>query len=242
MPAWIFAPQIVSFARYYHVVAFDPRGQGDSEIAPSGYNQTRRGRDIGDLLARLGPHPTIVVGWSLGVLDTLAYIHMAGDARITGLVLIDNSVGENPAPKPQPNRPRPRLSREAAMHAFVAGMFQTPQSPAYLNALTTAALRLPEPDARALLAYPVPRSFWREAIFSTHKPVLYVVRPHLMGQAENLLADRPNTQIAIYRNVGHALFVDAAPRFNQLLARFLLTEAWVPKPAAPNHVPLGVSP
>jgi microsomal epoxide hydrolase len=112
------------------------------------------------------------------------------------------------------------------MHAFVAGMFRTRQSAFYLNRLTEATLRLPEPDARALLAYPVPRSFWREAIFSTGKPVLYIVRPHLSGQANNLLIDRPNTQIAIFPTAGHALFVDAAPRFDALMASFLRTQVW----------------
>src|SRR4051812_31567292 len=44
MPAWIWGPQIRAFSLSYHVVAFDPRGQGDSEIAVSGYEPGRRGR------------------------------------------------------------------------------------------------------------------------------------------------------------------------------------------------------
>jgi microsomal epoxide hydrolase len=227
MPAWIFGPQIRFFSRRYHVIAFDPRGQGFSEIAPDGYNQDRRGQDIGELLQLLGPRPVVVVGWSLGVLDTLAYIHESGDSRIAGLVLVDNSVGENPPPMPAPapRRPRP-LNYAAYMREFVEGMFRTRQSPYYLDRLTEATLRLPQPYARALLAYPVPRTYWREAIFSTSKPVLYVVRPHLKGQADNLLIDRPNTQIAIFPYAGHALFVDAAPRFDALVADYLRSEVW----------------
>ena len=30
MPAWIWMPQILAFSQRYHVVAFDPRGQGNS--------------------------------------------------------------------------------------------------------------------------------------------------------------------------------------------------------------------
>src|SRR3978361_2148057 len=37
MPAWIWMPQILAFSRSYHVVAFDPRGQGDSEAHLTGY-------------------------------------------------------------------------------------------------------------------------------------------------------------------------------------------------------------
>jgi non-heme chloroperoxidase len=202
------------------------RGQGSSAIPAVGYNQDRRGADIGDLLQQLGPRPVVIIGWSLGVLDTLAYIHNMGDAHVAGMVLVDNSVGENPPPKPELYRPRPVLSHQAYMRDFVAGMFTTRQPPKFLQALTAATLRLPVSDARALLEYPVPRSYWRQAIFSTDKPVLYVVRPHLTGQADNLLADRPNSQIAIYSHVGHALFVDAAPRFNALVEHFLVTSVW----------------
>ena len=35
MPAWIFQAQIADFARSWHVVALDPRGQGESDVAPS---------------------------------------------------------------------------------------------------------------------------------------------------------------------------------------------------------------
>ncbi len=220
MPAWIFTPQIAAFSKRYHVIAFDPRGQGGSEVAAAGYDQDRRGEDIAELLDQLGG-PVVIVAWSLGVLDTLAMIHESGDARIAGLVLVDNSVGEKPAPLPRPYHPAPTMSRDAYIRAFVAGMFVTRQSPAYLDRLTAAALQVPPADARALLAYPVPRSYWRAAIFATDRPVLYVVRPGLSGQAHNLLIDRPHTQIAIFKHAGHALFVDDAGRFNVLLAGFL---------------------
>jgi non-heme chloroperoxidase len=92
MPAWIWAPQIAAFEHSYHVVAFDPRGQGDSQIAASGYEPRRRGQDIAELIARMGQPSVLLVGWSLGVLDALAYVHADGDRMLAGLVLVDNSV------------------------------------------------------------------------------------------------------------------------------------------------------
>jgi microsomal epoxide hydrolase len=220
MPGWIFAPQIKYFSKHYQVVTFDPRGQGLSEIAPSGYIQSRRGQDIAELIDRL-PGRVVLIGWSLGVLDSLAYIHQSGDARVAALVLIDNSVGENPPPVPAPYRPGPIMDHATYMRAFVAGMFHTKQPQAYLNRLTAAALRTPERDANLLMRYPVNRSYWKEALFSTNVPVLYVVRPHLEGQADNLEKDRPNSTIAIFPHAGHALFVDNATQFNALMAEFL---------------------
>ena len=68
----------------------------------------RRGRDVAELIGRLGSQSVVVIGWSLGVLDILASIHVAGDSRLAGLVLVDNSVGEEPAPAPLPFRTGPR--------------------------------------------------------------------------------------------------------------------------------------
>jgi microsomal epoxide hydrolase len=228
MPAWIWGPQIQAFAQQYHVVAFDPRGQGDSDVPSSGYEPGRRGQDIAELIADLEPVPALLVGWSLGVLDTLAYVHSHGDLKVAGLVLVDNSVGEEPPPPPVPrHHVAPVLPHAVAMHRFVSGMFRRQQSEAYIDRLTEAALRTPERAGRALLAYPLPRTYWRDALYATGKPVLYVVRPGwLSEQAANLARNRPGTQIAVFGDAGHALFVDDAARFNLLLAGFLTRTVW----------------
>jgi microsomal epoxide hydrolase len=237
MPAWIWTPQITAFSRSFRVIAFDPRGQGDSDAPAWGYDQDQRAKDLAELIARLQappgvpgfrPAPIVVVGWSLGVLDTLAFVHRYGDALISGLVLVDNSVGEEPAPVPK-TEPVHRVApapRAMAMRRFVEGMFAHPQTQAYLDRLTAAALRTPEAASRLLLSYPVPRSYWRDAIYATDKPVLYVVRPRFAGQAANLERKRPHTDTAVFPDAGHALFVDDAIRFNALVERFLRLRVW----------------
>ena len=227
MPAWIFMPQIEHFARRYHVVALDPRGQGDSEVAPGGYDYQRRGRDVAELVDRLGPRPVLLVGWSLGVLDALAYVHAAGDQHLAGLVLVDNSVGEEPAPRPQrqPRHGRP-LPREEQMQRFVAGMFRSHPGAAYLDRLTEAALRTPAWAAAELGNYRVPRTYWRDAVWSVRVPVLYVVRPGFAAQAANLALHRPSTETAVFTDAGHALFVDDAARFDALLDGFIQRRVW----------------
>jgi non-heme chloroperoxidase len=229
MPAWIWGQQIQAFAQRYHVVAFDPRGQGESDVPTHGYEPGRRGQDIAELIADLEPVPALMVGWSLGVLDTLAYVRSHGDLKVAGLVLVDNSVGEEPPPPLLTPRHHvaPVLPHSVAMHSFVTGMFRRRQSDTYLERLTEAALRTPERASRALLAYPMPRTYWRDTLYSTDKPVLYVVRPGwLSQQAANLARHRPGTQIAVFGDAGHALFVDDAARFNVLLAGFLARTVW----------------
>jgi microsomal epoxide hydrolase len=230
MPAWIWEAQINDFSRYFHVVAFDPRSQGESDIAPSGHEPVRRGEDIAELIAQLGPQPVVLVGWSLGVLDALAYVHNFGDSRIAGLVLVDNSVGEDPPPTASPRLPAPRrskrLPRDQSMRNFVRGMFMHPPSDAYVERLTETCLRTPPYAAAALLSYPVPRSYWRDAIYSTPRPVLYIVRPHLAGQAANLMAHHAATESEVWDDVGHAMFVDAPGRFDNAVFSFIKRRIW----------------
>ncbi len=238
MPGWIWQAQVSDFSRRFRVVTFDPRSQGESQIAPTGHDPFRRGQDIAELIAQLGPSPVVLIGWSLGVLDVLAYVHENGDRRLAGLVLVDNSVGEDPPPSVEgslvahhPRRRRPGVrerpaTREDTMRSFVAGMFVHPQSPAFIERLTDACLRTPAPIAAALLAYPVPRSFWRDAVYSTERPVLYIVRPRLAGQAANLGAHHPSAETAVLGNVGHAMFVDDPAQFDGILQSFLFRRVW----------------
>jgi microsomal epoxide hydrolase len=227
MPAWIFQRQITGLSPFYHVIAMDPRGQGDSDIPATGYEPVRRGQDIAEMIATLGGRRVTLIGWSLGVLDSLSYVHRFGDGQLAALVLLDNSVGEDPAPVPGPPTPRarrPPVLREVAMARFVRSMFHRPQDADYLQALTEAALRTPPAAAAALLSYPVPRTYWREAVYAVHKPILYIVTPRLSGQAENLAARHADVQSDVYTDAGHALFIDDGNRFNAELLHFLQTK------------------
>ena len=234
MPAWIWNAQINDLSRFYHVVAFDPRSQGESDIAASGHEPVRRGQDIAELISHLGPRPVVIVGWSLGVLDTLAYVRNSGDAHLAGLVLVDNSVGEDPPPTSSTSlasstagshRSR-RVPRDVSMRSFVRGMFLHTPPEAYVERLTETCLRTPPEAAAALRSYPVPRSYWRDAIYSTSRPVLYIVRPHLAGQAANLAAHHASAESLVWDDVGHAMFVDAPTRFDATVYDFIKRRIW----------------
>jgi non-heme chloroperoxidase len=234
MPGWIFQHQIYALKDRFHVLALDPRGQGESEVTAFGYSYERRGRDIGELIDHAAggaaEGQVVLVGWSLGVLDSLAYVAGQGDGRLAGLVLIDNSVGEEPAPAPRPGASTaspadradlPEDERRRRRVAFVASMFVHDPGADYRARLTDQALRMTQADERRLLAYDVPRSYWRAALHSTDKPVLYVVRPRLRAQGENLVRTHADARMEVFEDAGHALFVDDADRFDALLIDFL---------------------
>ena len=97
MPAWLWQPQLDALSAHHPVVALDPRGQGESDVPEGGYHYERRSTDIHEFLR---PYQNVVlVGWSLAVLEALNYVHEQGDSKVAGLVLVDNSVGEDPAPQ-----------------------------------------------------------------------------------------------------------------------------------------------
>jgi len=227
MPAWIFTPQLDQLSARHRVVVLDPRGQGQSQVPAQGYEPARRGRDIAELLAALGPGRVVLAGWSLGVLDVLSWLDQAGDTRLAGLVLIDNSVGEGQPPGGGGGRffQNLRSQRDRTVRGFVASMYRTPQTPAYLDRLARDAQRMPVEASIRLLSYPRPREFWRETLYSTRRPVHYAVTPRFRGQAALVAQRHAAASIDIYEEAGHALFVDQAARFNTRMESFLMHEA-----------------
>jgi microsomal epoxide hydrolase len=218
MPAEIWCAQLEALGTRYRVAALDPRGQGRSEIARAGYTADRRAADIAEFVDR---YPRVVlVGWSLGALESLHYVRARGEAKLAGLVLVDSSVGEPPAPRPGNFRGELKRDRAVALDRFVRAMFRTPRPDAELAALAASASRLPLDASLALLAYPYPREHWRAAAHAVKVPLLYVVTPQFAAQATNLKRNRPATETAVFESAGHALFADEPVRFNALLADF----------------------
>jgi len=252
MPATLWRKQLEALSGSYHVLAIDPRGQGESQVPPAGYTAERRAADLSELLqslwsttgrpvapssAPVGRNPeqeppakagarvegsnVLLVGWSLGAIESLQYVQTFGADRLAGLVLVDSSVGEEPAPPPGGAfAQRLREDRAQMLDEFVRAIFAKPRSDVEIASLVQQANRLPLEESIALLSYPFERAHWRRITHGFTKPLLYVVTPQFEAQARNLEKNRPATQIEIFRDAGHALFVDEPERFNSLLAQF----------------------
>ena len=219
MPASIWSAQMIDLGSKYRVVALDPRGQGGSEVPTDGYTVERRSRDIAEFLER---YPRVVlIGWSLGALEVLHYVHAHGDAKVAGLVLVDSSVGEQPRPPDGNFTEQLAQDRRKSLESFVHAIFRTRQSDAQYRNLLEGALRLPLQASIDLLSYPYPREHWRDIAWAFKKPLLYVVTPQFAAQAGNLQRNRPGTRIEVYEKAGHALFVDEPQRFNALIEDFV---------------------
>ena len=219
MPAAIWQKQLDAIGRSYHTLALDPRGQGESEIPTFGYTAERRATDIHEFVKPFSR--VLLVGWSLGAIESLQCVQMFGTEGIAGLVLVDSSVGEEPAPPPGGTfLEELRKDRDKTLDEFVRAIFKTKRASSEVDELVRGAKRLALDDSIALLSYPFPRTHWRQITRGFAKPLLYVVTPQFQAQAHNLQKNRPGTEIDIFQQAGHALFADEPDRFNARIERF----------------------
>jgi non-heme chloroperoxidase len=232
MPAWVWAAQFGPLSADRAVFALDPRGQGESEQPGHGYDIRTRAADLHALATSIAP--VIVVGWSLAALETLEAIHRFGSGPFAGVVLVDSSVGEDPAPAPgSPFIDALQADRESAIDGFVRAIFASERPDAEIRALIDAALRMPMAASLELFPRDVPREHWRDVVRSIELPLLCAVSPQFQEQAWNLRHHRPRTQVEVFHRSGHALFADEPDRFNRLLLHFARTLPRLQAPLPP---------
>ncbi len=247
MPAAVFRLQLEALGGEFRVLAFDPRSQGQSEISNGSHDPARRMADMEDFLNAAGVGDYVLAGWSLGVLESLDFIERKPQAGLRGLILIDNSIGEGTPPKAAAGSSKrssanPR-EREQYLRDFCRGIFKTTPPDDIAEAVLRSALQVPAGVANQLIAQPYPRAYWREIVAVQRIPVLYAIRPRLREQGEALLARKGGqlAQVEVFEDAGHALFVDAAPRFNALTADFARRAFSLPanaaRPATNGHQP-----
>lgn len=225
MPAEIWEPQIRYFSRTHHVVALDPRCQGESGQTTEGNFPERRTKDIREIVDHLGLSPVVLVGWSLGVRESLTYVQMFGTSTLAGLVLVDGDVWTRSDAKGLKARAQflnnLQANRGQFTEQFVNSMYRKPQSKEYLAKVVAASLKTPTNTAVALLAELYLWNDLRPVLARIDLPVLLVVRPQHRGQVKIVRSLVPSAEAEVFEDAGHALFVDDAERFNEVLEKFV---------------------
>ena len=226
MPAWIWDNQILHFAEHYHVVALDPRSQGDSDKPSEGNSPERRSQDIKELIEHLKLAPTVLVGWSLGVPELLTYAEQFGGANVRAYVLVDGFAGDKLDPQFAMGMlgmyRQVDVNRRAFTEKFVRGMYKKPQPEDYIARVIDASLKMPADSAIAASVGAISRSDWRPAIAKMDRPILITCQAAMKSFAADLIvSSMPTTRVEVFEDAGHALFVDDAERFNSVLEDFL---------------------
>ena len=225
MPAEIWEPQIEGLSKKFRVVAIDPRSQGKSDRVNEGHYPERRARDIKEVIDELKLAPVTLAGWSLGVVEVLAYVDQFGTSTLRNVVLVDGFIGVEPDLKVVRSFAgmlKSAQTNRAVWNAkFVRSMYKKPQPEAYLDKITAASMSVPTNTAVVLIANPAMNGWdMREVLGKIDKPVLYAVTPGLKSQGEMLKQKLPSARVEVFEDAGHALFVDDAERFNALVTEF----------------------
>jgi non-heme chloroperoxidase len=237
MPAEIFQPQIDYFSKSFHVVAIDPRSQGESGKPAEGNYPGRRAQDYKEFIDHLGVSSVTLVAWSLAVFEALTYVEMYGSYKLSALVLIDFNIYAPPTEEERNARVavvhQLQADRKGFTETFVRGMYRKPQSEEYLARIVAAALKTPTNSAAAMWVERAIKTDLRSVLPKFDMPVLAVMAPATRTTIPLIQSGAPHAQGEVFDDCGHCLFIDDANRFNTLLESFLDKVA-SSKPGSPS--------
>ena len=223
VPAWMWDPQIRYFAKDYHVIALDPRSQGESERPTEGNHLERRAQDIKELVEKLKLAPAILVGHSLAARELLSYVDQFGTGTLAGVVLVDHAIG--PFPKPEEAASFHALLRQVGTNRrellgrMIPNFFKKPLPTGYKERLIEDAMKTPSNTALALIAGSMGTDF-KPKLPGMRIPVLYAITPQYRDDGEWVKTNVPGAKVEMFENAGHVLFMDEQDRFNALVDEF----------------------
>jgi non-heme chloroperoxidase len=226
MPAWIWEKQIDQFSKKYHVIAVDPRAQGESDKPPNGYLPETRARDYKELVDHLGLKQAVLVGWSMGCGELMKYAENFGTDNIRGFVLVDCFLWDKPNPELFTGLSQwmNQLQTDRSKHAsdFVRSMYRKPQTEDYLKRVIDASMQVPDDIAVVLIYNMIAVKDFSGGFARINRPVLFAYQPQTQATAD-LLKSKLGDSIRLekFDGDGHALFVDDPDKFNRVLEEFL---------------------
>ena len=226
MPAWIWQKQIDEFSKNYHVIAVDPRSQGESDKPPYGHLPETRARDYKELVDQLGLKHPVLVGWSMACGELVKYAEQFGTDNTAGLVLVDGLLTDHPSPEMfvalSGWMNQLQLDRQKQADGFVRTMYKKPQSDDYLNRVIDASAQVPADTAVILIYNMIAVKDFSPGLARMNRPVLFTYQPETQQTADFLkskLGDK--LRLERFEGDGHALFVDDPEKFNRVLEEFL---------------------
>jgi microsomal epoxide hydrolase len=224
MPAWIFEKQLHHFSKKFHVVALDPRSQGESDLATEGHYAQARAQDIKAVVDSIHLKSFVLIGWSLGVSEVVSYLDQFGSTRVTGAVLIDGGVGYDKTSDMYAKMTEYffefQKNRKQKTFEFVKSIFLQPQELQYLEKLTNESLRTPT-NTFMTLFYNMMTLDLRPALSKIQVPTLVVTfNAPWLEETKDIQRRIPKCELKVIENAGHAVFVDQPEQFNAALEEF----------------------
>ena len=244
IPGWtmstkVFDKQLTHFANStkYRFYTYDPRGQGKSTKTEGGHFYEQHGRDLHNFLERLGLKHVVLVGWSNGGFEALAYIREYGAENVRALILIDcppKSIGNNNktewvwVSRDDADGSRRGLTMDTLLDRkkmdknFVDWMLEHP-TPADVTSLSAISDETPDTIAALTNETSMYEDYEQDLTSLDGKlPLLFVVREEMGGPAKKwATVHTPNATIIAFGK--HLNFWERPDQFNAGLDQFLAT-------------------
>ena len=229
----MFAAQIEALRGRYRCIAYDHRGQGQSEITAGGYDMDNQARDAGALIEALSASPCHWVGLSMG-----GFVGMRLAARqpwlIRSLTLLDTAADAEPAHRKELRRVMGYLSRVTGLRPFLGEAMRAMFGAPFLADPARAALRAelrerlannrPAGASRSLFAV-IDRKGVEDELGKIKAPTLVVsgeadvaVVPERSRKTASLIA---GAEFKTIPRAGHSSTMEEPAAINALLADFL---------------------
>jgi non-heme chloroperoxidase len=226
MPAWIWQKQIDEFSKKYHVIAVDPRSQGESDKPASGHLLETRARDYKEMIDNLGLKRPVLVGWSMACGELVKYAEQFGTDNVGGVVLVDGFLSEklNPEMFAALSGWMNQLQQDRRKQAedFVRSMYKKPQPDDYVQRVIDSSVQTPADTAVVLIYNMIAVKDFSAGLARMNRPVLFAYQPESQPSAD-FVATKLGDKLRLERfeGDGHALFVDDPEKFNRILEDFV---------------------
>jgi pimeloyl-ACP methyl ester carboxylesterase len=242
IPGWSMSSQIFKYqlthfndSQTFNVLAFDPRGQGQSSKPNSGYTYAQRGKDLAAFIEKMDLNNVVLVGWSFGTLDMLSYISQYGLAKVKAVVVLDGSpttmldtLNNSWAWIDRLDSQSSRRTTTLAVltkprkfyQQFAVWMLDNP-SPEKINEIVNIAMQTP-PFVAALTNETASYANYEKTLTDLEGkvPIYYIVRDEWASIVESWR--KKNTPSAQLTSMGrHLMFWEHHSVFNQILEDFL---------------------
>ena len=226
MPAWIWQKQMDEFAKRYHVIAVDPRSQGESDKPTYGHLPETRARDYKELVDRLGLKQPVLVGWSMACGELIKYAEQFGSDNVSSYVLVDGLLSAKLSPEVFAMMSGwmndLQQDRRKQADGFVRSMFKKPQSEDYLKSLVDASVEVPADTAAVLIYDMIAVKDFSAGLTRANRPMLFVYQSGSQ-QSADFVKSKLGYKVRLERfdGDGHALFVDDPEKFNRVVEEFV---------------------
>ena len=237
VPGWstdadIWRQQIDRFAPTHRVVAFDPRSQGQSTITTSGNTPEMRAQDLHKLLEQLNARRPVLIGWSQGVQDLAAYIERYGTHDLAGLVLVDAAVSDGAdgiVARAQESAAQLRMLAlyQAHQPEYLRGMMDAiiskPQPDGTIDGLVATGMKTPPSIGTGMLVADLFGVNRTAALKKIDCPTLIIAsaKSDELARQQAGAGQIPHARFEKIEDTAHAVFLDQAERFDELLEKFV---------------------